>query len=177
MTDVRRTIVIGFLGVAILAGSGIFVFGSPLDWTRDRPLPVTERLKETGRHDILAAALERTGLNDALETRSYTLLAPTDGAFNQLRIRPANLNVEAAADLIRNHIVQTPVTIEALTDTSSLHNVRGMKLTVRASPSRIEQAQLLDPDLPVKRGVVHTVDQVITEDTPTSRGARALPNP
>jgi hypothetical protein len=25
--------------------------------------------------------------------------------------------------------------------------------------------------------VVHTVDQVITEDTPTSRGARALPNP
>lgn len=76
-------------------------------------------LSDTGEHGKLSEALENSGLSNLLEEDgSYTLLAPTDSAFDELGDTASQLfadeNSALLAATLRNHFIPGHLTLDAI---------------------------------------------------------------
>lgn len=129
-------------------------------------------LDNVGANDDLStfAALIRTAnLTRSLNgTGPYTVLAPTEAAFNALpdSVRQQlndPVHSEALQDLINNHIIAGKLTTSDLQDGAMLKTVAGHQLKVakRDGKVRIGNAQVVEPDGINSNGVVHTLNRVL----------------
>jgi uncharacterized surface protein with fasciclin (FAS1) repeats len=121
---------------------------------------------------VFSNALRATGLDQLLldEADQYTVFAPNNAAWNELgqeRIEElfSPENREELTEIIRNHIVNYYVDGPHLTNQKVLNNLDGGNLVIearRGEPLRVNDATVLETDIPAQNGVVHVIDEVLT---------------
>ncbi len=120
-----------------------------------------------------AKALSDAGLLDELrKPGQYTLLAPTDDAFDQLpegrwQALSAPEGREALRALLRRHVVTGLVSATQLETAKQVTTIDGETLPVSLGDGgvRIGKAQLVRGDIDAANGVVQVVDQLL-DDAP-----------
>ena len=120
--------------------------------------------------------LQTTGVNRLLQSNeSYTVFAPTDGAFADLSpgersalLGTAGSQPDQAGTVNRtaialNHIVPGSYTESALQNATTLVTLAGSNLTVNATGGeiRVDNATIIIPDLVAKNGVIQGIDRVL----------------
>jgi uncharacterized surface protein with fasciclin (FAS1) repeats len=136
------------------------------------PVPGTEIasiLDRDARFDTLTQALQTAGLLDTLRGAGpYTLLAPTDAAFDAL---PAAERQALLADparlvtVLQSHLVQGLLPVSALRSVSSVGTVSGATLAVGVEGQvvRVGGAQVVAGDLTASNGLIHAIDRVLLD--------------
>lgn len=114
----------------------------------DAPRDVIDELRLDGRFTILLDALARAGLEDALrDPGPYTVLAPTDDAFEALAaadpgLLPALLAEPAAlAPVLRYHVVEADLDADALAAAGVVETLEGRALRAERRGEGVELNQ------------------------------------
>jgi uncharacterized surface protein with fasciclin (FAS1) repeats len=102
----------------------------------------------------------------------FTVFAPTDSAFNDLRGKNGmeNLlkieNKDRLLSILRYHIVPGRVNGEQLQKMNILKTVETQELSVRSAKGRVtvNGANVRQPGLPTTNGVIYVVDKVLLPD-------------
>jgi hypothetical protein len=102
-------------------------------------------------------------------TGPFTVFAPTDSAFNDLRGKNGmeNLlkveNKDRLLSILRYHIVPGRVTADQLQKMNILKTVETQELSVRRAKGQVtvNGANVRQPGLPTTNGVVYVVDKVL----------------
>lgn len=120
------------------------------------------------RFTTLATVLKATGLLDQLkEGGPFTIFAPTDEAFAalpegmlEMLLQPEN--IEQLRNLLKYHVIPGEVTSEELSS-GEVQTVEGSSMNVDAESDgvMVEDANLIDTDIPANNGVVHVIDKVM----------------
>lgn len=159
----------------------LLVFGfSSCDDDEDSPNnPVigtaTDVASSDDRFTILAAALERTGLDDALDVPSarLTVFAPTDAAFNASGLDLASLSDDAVRNVLLYHVVRGPgiasadiaagrTELDTENKTGPADNALPLFVDNNGGTITInESATVVAADVQVVNGVIHGIDQVL----------------
>lgn len=131
----------------------------------------------------LGSALVASGLAPELETgTAYTLLAPTDAAFEAL---PDGLldrlfdDPALLADLVRYHLILGATSATDLAQLGTATTLQGEAVTVTLSSAvdvTIDGAQVVEADIAASNGVIHKIDQVLLPST-VQAFAAAAPTP
>lgn len=116
-------------------------------------------------------SVKAAGLETELAGKGpFTVFAPTDLAFGKLAegeltelLKPTN-KVKLAG-LLHHHVVEGKTHVKDLKDGQKLKTVNGMELDVKVHNGdvTINGAKLQGKDHDASNGVVHSVDQVISE--------------
>lgn len=135
--------------------------------------PASRKLLDNAGADgnlITFSSLIRTAnLRENLSgTGPYTLLAPTEAAFNALpdSVRESLTAPENRAQLeqlLNNHIIAGKLTTNDLQDGAILKTAAGhqLKVSKQNGQVRINSALVEDPDGMSSNGVLHTIDKVL----------------
>jgi polyisoprenoid-binding protein YceI/uncharacterized surface protein with fasciclin (FAS1) repeats len=126
-------------------------------------------LTEDGRFGLLLELLERAQLSDRLTgTEPFTLIAPTDEAFEALRPETLEVLRLASGSLLREllgaHAIEGRWTLADMGELARIPSVQGHELALRQmSPGSyaLDAAMLVEVDLEASNGVVHVIDGVL----------------
>lgn len=120
-----------------------------------------------GSFKILTQAIQAAGLENTLNSGSYTIFAPTDQAFAnslppgalELLLQPQNRDL--LRQVLSYHVVPREVASNRLRS-GSLRTLGG-GLAVRVSPERVivNNASVVQPDIQASNGVIHAVNRVL----------------
>lgn len=124
----------------------------------------------------LKAALEKAGLNDALndESASLTVFAPTNAAI-EAALKQLDLTAEQLLDsptlatLLKYHVVPEKKNAGDLSNGDVLKSLADdLPLTVHINDDgvKINDAAVVTADLEAKNGVVHVIDKVLLPPMP-----------
>lgn len=144
---------------------------APSATTEDKNLAeLAQSAAENGSFTTLTRAVEAAGLKENLaKGEPYTVFAPTDAAFEEL---PAGTveklmqpeNKVKLSKLLAYHVVPGEVTSNKL-PSGQVKTVEGtpVNITVDSTSSTvmINEARIIQPDIPASNGVIHVVDRVI----------------
>ncbi len=129
---------------------------------------VLEVAEEQGSFNTLTQAIEAADLEATLNGEGpYTVFAPTDEAFAALPegtveelLKPENK--AALTQLLTYHVIPGEVTSAQLSS-GDVQTVEGTPVTIQADGAavRVNEAQVVQPDVLASNGVIHVVDQVI----------------
>ncbi|KAM4748796.1 transforming growth factor-beta-induced protein ig-h3 [Rhinophrynus dorsalis] len=132
----------------------------------DQVLETEESLEQ------LQAAVAASGLNTLLESedKQYTLLAPTNEAFQ--KIPPETLNrilgdPEALKDLLHHHILNNAQCSEAIIAGSSMETLEGTSIEVGCLGEELTlngKPIISKKDILATNGVVHFIDELLIPD-------------
>jgi uncharacterized surface protein with fasciclin (FAS1) repeats len=137
--------------------------------TSDRNLTdLLQQVSTAGSFTTLAQAVEAAGLTETLRSEGgeFTILAPTDAAFAALPqdklqrlLQPENRQL--LQRVLAYHVIPGSVTANQL-QTGALSTLGG-GVAVRVTPERvvINNASVVQADIPAENGVVHAVSQVL----------------
>ncbi|MGI9624953.1 MAG: fasciclin domain-containing protein [Acidimicrobiales bacterium] len=132
-----------------------------------------------GRFQTLVLALEQTGLAamlaDCESGGEYTVLAPTDDAFNAARRGGFNAeevsdDAEMVANILTYHVIEgaTPSEVILTLDGSSVTTANGEDITVAVEgdaisvlSAAVEPANVVVADVQACNGVIHAIDNVL----------------
>ncbi|NP_001088707.1 transforming growth factor beta induced L homeolog precursor [Xenopus laevis] len=122
--------------------------------------------------ETLRTAVAASGLNTLLESenKQYTLLAPTNEAFE--KIPPETLNrilgdPEALKDLLHHHILNNAQCSEAIIAGSSMETLEGTSIEVGCSGDDLTlngKPIISQKDILATNGVVHFIDELLIPD-------------
>ena len=113
----------------------------------------------------------------------FTVFAPTDQAFTDAGIDPANFNtqeeIDVLTDILLYHVVSGDVTSGDLSDGMSAAAVNNDPLlfSVNGADVKVNDASVTTADVTSSNGVIHVVDQVLLPpiDVYVSEGTFASP--
>jgi transforming growth factor-beta-induced protein len=121
---------------------------------------------------VLGSALVAAGIAPELEgDTAYTLLAPTNSAFEEL---PAGVldrllaDPAALADVLRYHLIADAIASADLAPLGSALSVQGEPLAVALSQDAallLNDAQVIEADIAAANGVIHKLDKVLLPTT------------
>jgi hypothetical protein len=101
------------------------------------PFDLTADYQTYLRFETLVAALEATGVSEALATGGpYTIFAPTDAAFAALSYRqltPVMDDLETLEQVLLNHVVEGAMSYEEMLEAGSVTTLSGTELPVVAT--------------------------------------------
>jgi uncharacterized surface protein with fasciclin (FAS1) repeats len=133
---------------------------------------LVETANQTGNFRILLQALEAAGLTDTLkETGPYTILAPVDDAFTklpqtQLHDLFRSENRASLQTFLRNCIVAGNLPSRELEERDKIRSMTGEELRIESRAGlRINEAQVITPDVTASNGVLHGIDTVLMPQT------------
>ncbi len=143
---------------------------------------ITDIAVEDGRFTTLVAALQRTGLDAALDVPSgrFTVFAPTDDAFANSGIDLNAVSDEDLAEILKYHVVsggtifRTANIPEGVTSLNTITELgpdpAGLAVTVERSGANVtvNGANVIVADVEGVNGVIHAIDQVLLPPTITS---------
>jgi uncharacterized surface protein with fasciclin (FAS1) repeats len=126
-------------------------------------------LRTDDRFTTLVTAIDSAGLDSTLASGGpYTLLAPTNDAFDKLPegTLPDLLdreNRERLRTILRHHLIPQKIRSEDASDRTTVTTLEGTPLPVSADDQtvRIGGATVLDADIVTGNGVIHVVDAVL----------------
>jgi len=150
-------------------------------------------LQSTGRCRTLLKIIQLTGREQALERSGpFTIFAPTDDAFAKLPsgmleglMKPANKARLQA--ILETHLVRGKLTSQDA-KSSTVTTLGGSKVEIDREGSEFvfEDANVVQPDLVARNGVIQIIDKVIlptqadtlaSTPTPTPKGKKASKKP
>lgn len=127
-----------------------------------------ETIQNESDLSTLFDALETAGLANTIEElESVTVFAPTNDAFDAL---PADTLDSLLADTARlrdillYHVTDTTLTSSDLDSNTAVSTVQGEDINVTTENGNIilnGTAQVIDPDIDTKNGVVHKIDALL----------------
>ena len=126
-------------------------------------------LRLDGRFGVLLAALEATGLDDALAGDGpFTLFAPTDEAFTALL---GKLGISAdtllgdpgLADILKYHVIGSREGALKLLRARNVETLQGDDVAVRLKRFGVfvNNARVVNPNVNTPNGFIHTIDSVL----------------
>ena len=134
-------------------------------------------LQKNRKYSTLASALEKTGLAQSLNG-PYTLLAPTNSAFEKLGKPVSQMSNEKLTKVLRSHVLMESYSQQELTQQQEIENVSGTTFEIEQHEQQGTQqgltiggAKVTDPGMKAQNGMVHGIDTVITPDRTTSAKA------
>lgn len=130
---------------------------------------IVDVLQLDGRFSVLLAALDRTGLDDAVAGAGpFTLFAPTDEAFTTLL---ADLGITAdqllanpeLSSVLLYHVLGSRQGAFQLLRARVVETLQGDDLTarLRAFGVYINNSRVINPNVQAPNGVIHTIDKVL----------------
>jgi len=130
---------------------------------------IVEIAVNDGRFDTLVAAVQATGLADALSGGEWTVFAPTDEAFAKLDLDPSNVTEAFSeaelTDILLYHVLEGAVSSgEALTLQGDITMANGQRAGLKYYDGDLymnDDAKVIIPDITASNGVIHVVDTVI----------------
>ena len=156
----RKTIVVLLMAALILC------FAMPTLGAGEKNLMLT--LMGTGNYKDFTAAAGTTHLDSSLYTGGpYTILAPTDAAFNKLPAVPLKSLLDNRPELtgvFKNHIVTGKYTTDDLVRMGTVSTLDGKRLSVtRASDGSviIGGAKIVNPNVQASNGIIQGIDGVL----------------
>jgi transforming growth factor-beta-induced protein len=140
------------------------------------PLDVVETAITSGNFQTLIKALKAADLFGTLKsTGPFTVLAPTDDAFNKLP--PGTLddllkpeNKDKLANILKYHVLgerKTAADIKALTLPAQLTTLSGVKFIVdiNGDSVKLNTATVIKADVSGTNGIIHVIDTVLLPPT------------
>ena len=122
----------------------------------------------TGVHDTLVELLTKADLVTTLQgTGPFTVFAPTDTAFANAGIDPANFNtqgeIDTLTDILLYHVVSGEVPSSAVTDGMLATMVNGDKIKFEVSNGvvTLDGATVTGADVQASNGIIHVIDDVL----------------
>ncbi|MBD2771025.1 fasciclin domain-containing protein [Iningainema tapete] len=130
---------------------------------------LAQAANSAGSYTTLFKAVQAAGLTDQLTKKGpYTVFAPNDAAFAALPkgtledlLKPQNKN--KLAKVLAYHVVPGKLTSSQL-KSGKVKTVEGQSVTVKVtggSQVGVNNANVLQADIPATNGVVHTIDKVL----------------
>ncbi len=146
---------------------------SPTKFTVTAPATATETIATiaSGNNDlsVLVAALQKAELVATLDgTTEYTVFAPTNQAFTDAGIVPANVSKEDLAAVLQDHVVAGIKRAADLKNGDRLETLSGkfLPVTVNGTTVTVGGATVTTPNVEASNGIVHIVDAVLQPETP-----------
>ncbi|MBW4644363.1 MAG: fasciclin domain-containing protein [Goleter apudmare HA4340-LM2] len=144
---------------------------TPNDVTADRNIAEQLQLLATQRQlQTFVKALQTTGLNERLATPGpYTVFVPNDAAFAALpKTTVDNLlqpeNRAKLEQLLSYHIIPGRFTANQL-KSGQVKTLEGNAVKINVDPTAntvtVNDAGVIQPDIPASNGIIHVVDKVI----------------
>ncbi|MED4017723.1 MULTISPECIES: fasciclin domain-containing protein [Sutcliffiella] len=136
----------------------------------ENPAPtkdIVDTALEAGEFKTLAAALEKAGLVNALKGDGpFTVFAPTDAAFEkllkELNVTPEQLlEREDLATILQYHVVPGKVMSRDLKEGMKAKTLATKEVTFSLNPARVNNANIVKPDIQASNGVIHVIDTVL----------------
>lgn len=150
-----------------------------IDTVQLLPLDAVTTGSDAGLTTLLAAVV-KAGLASAVtETQSITIFAPTNQAFVNAGLDPANLTAAQLAPILLYHVVPSVAYSTSLSNNQNLPTLFNSSLTVKINGSNVQiqaagsTANVVLANVLVENGVVHVIDTVLL---PHSSGVSALPS-
>ena len=129
---------------------------------------VVSQVNSTGEFSVLLAALAEAELVDAVSGRTiFTVVAPTNAAFNALGINEHNVgDVDGLADILLYHVTPGRFTAEIVLQQNKLTMANGGMLTVNTNPPSFTDANgrtanIVYTDIAARNGIIHVIDTVV----------------
>jgi len=125
-----------------------------------------------GRFTTLIAAVQAAGLADTLSTGGpFTLLAPTDDAFAALppgTVDALLADIPALQNILLYHVLGESKSALQLLHQRSAETLQGEEVTVtlKRSGIRINQSELVNPNVKAPNGIIHVIDAVLLPPAP-----------
>ncbi|GIY24039.1 transforming growth factor-beta-induced protein ig-h3 [Caerostris extrusa] len=141
---------------------------------------VMDILRDMGDHDILLQLLRNTDLETKLmEDGPFTFLAPTDGAFENMRdvtLEKLLENNTLAEKILKLHILPEVLCCNGVSHSSPFHRQYVRTLDGSVVPThrglgdriRFGRAKVTGCDIPATNGLVHSINRVILPERPRS---------
>jgi uncharacterized surface protein with fasciclin (FAS1) repeats len=133
-----------------------------------QPLPdIVDTAVGAGIFETLVAAVTAADLAETLKSPGpFTVFAPTDDAFAAL---PAGTvesllepeNKDLLISILTYHVVPGALFAADVLAQDELTTVQGSTVTVDAENVRINDANILSPDIEANNGVIHVIDAVL----------------
>lgn len=130
---------------------------------------IVDTAASAGQFNTLIAAAQAADLVDTLKSPGpLTVFAPTDAAFAALPagtvenlLKPENK--DQLVKVLTYHVVSGKVMAEDVVKLSSATTVEGSDVAIDASGGtvKINDAQVVQADVPASNGVIHVIDKVI----------------
>ena len=132
---------------------------------------IIQLLTDLGGFDILLAALEESGAITLLEEEGITLFAPEDTAFDNLApetIDQLFQEPDLFARILTYHVAAEPLSLDELWERRTVEMIPGETVTVVNTDiqPKVNNANLIGPDLQARNGLVHVIDQVLMSVAP-----------
>ncbi len=134
-------------------------------------LPATMDIPEVaiadGRFTTLVAALQAADLVETLQGDGpFTVFAPTDDAFAALpagTVEALLNDIPALTEILLYHVVPGEVFSNEVVSLNAAETVQGapVLITTEDGTVKINDAQVIIPDVRATNGVIHVIDQVI----------------
>lgn len=135
---------------------------------------IVDALAADGRFNTLVAALNKAGLEDRLQAEGpYTLFAPTDDAFDLLpgdELATLMDDTTTLSNVLIYHVVPETLQSDELAVLDAVEALLGGTIDIApvGDTLMINEAQVIDPDIPASNGVIHAIDTVLQ---PADQGA------
>lgn len=129
-------------------------------------MSISDLVEQTEQLSTLRDALSETGLDEELaEGGPYTVLVPTDDAFDQLSDgeREEIMNdTEELKSVLEYHIIEGEVPSQELSQNETLETKGGeVEVNTSASSVQVDDANVVQFDVQASDGIVHVVDTVV----------------
>lgn len=132
----------------------------------DDDLNIVERAGEEDNFTILLNLVEDLGLTETLTENEYTLLAPSDDAFNTLPEGTSldELTEEQQIDLVLYHLIEGSVTAAEISEQQDTESALGELLLLQNADGEItvnNSSNVVSSDIIASNGVIHAIDEVL----------------
>lgn len=126
-----------------------------------------ETIANSPDHEMLEQALMDTGLDQVLNSGTYTVFAPTDAAFGNIDV--SGLSTDDLKNVLLNHVITGAAMSTDLTngyiDTNAKNSdddIINMHVSTDGGVTLNGMSSVITADVTASNGVVHIVDEVIT---------------
>ena len=140
---------------------------NPATYMNSETKNLIEKAKDNPNLSTFISALKAAGLTDTLANGGpYTIFAPSNDAFNQLPKGVLDKLLQNKKDLVSilsYHVVPGQI-LSKDAKTMKIRTLNGQDLNLESVGGLItvDDAEVIQPDLKAKNGVIHVIDEVIS---------------
>ena len=127
------------------------------------PMDLLDTASNRGDFSRLVAAIQAAGLEEKLRSAGpFTILAPTDAAFNAL---PSEIlgDSELLFDILLYHVIEGELSAGDIANQTFITSMLGddLAVTIDGATIRLDGAVVTDQDISATNGVIHVIDMVL----------------
>lgn len=132
-----------------------------------KDMTIAQIVMQNEKFSSLEKALKSTGMAKKFESGSWTILAPTNDAFDDLSDETNAMlmknNNKQLSNVLRYHVIEGTITVQSLMDGKEINSVQGSPLMfevdqggdISVSGSEVEYA------IQTKNGIIYVLDEVL----------------